>query len=283
MVLFYFLFSGSGQPPAHKNLERSLLWEVSGNGLAYPSYLYGTYHNLCRNEIKLSDSLLRIISEINVLYLEAQGDSGIVISDFDSRHMLKKTRLDKLIGKKNYKAVRDIIYHSKGKFLSEDSFLRLKPIIVERLALNAILNCTVSSYDDSLKSLALSLNKSVAGLEIKPPHGFYAYEDVPLNMQAMNLEFFLGNIEKIKSYKVRNLELYRLADLEGMLAESRALSTPDNIVTVLDDRNKRWLKLMGILMKENKTLFAFGAAHLAGEFGVINLLRRKGYSVRPVL
>jgi uncharacterized protein YbaP (TraB family) len=37
------------------------------------------------------------------------------------------------------------------------------------------------------------------------------------------------------------------------------------------------------LMKTESTFFAVGSAHLAGELGVINLLRKAGYSVKPVM
>ena len=35
-------------------LENSLLWEVSGNGLSKPSYVYGTIHMICAGDYFLS-------------------------------------------------------------------------------------------------------------------------------------------------------------------------------------------------------------------------------------
>ncbi|MEZ5495489.1 MAG: TraB/GumN family protein [Gammaproteobacteria bacterium] len=37
------------------------------------------------------------------------------------------------------------------------------------------------------------------------------------------------------------------------------------------------------IAKQQVTLFAFGAGHLGGDVGVINLLREKGYTVEPVM
>jgi uncharacterized protein len=39
---------------------------------------------------------------------------------------------------------------------------------------------------------------------------------------------------------------------------------------------------MGQLMPTMSVLFAVGAAHLPGEFGVIELLRKRGYRVEPL-
>jgi uncharacterized protein YbaP (TraB family) len=47
-----------------KPLEKSLLWEVSGNGLTKPSYIYGTIHMICKDDASLGDSLVRSYSKI---------------------------------------------------------------------------------------------------------------------------------------------------------------------------------------------------------------------------
>jgi uncharacterized protein YbaP (TraB family) len=51
---------------------------------------------------------------------------------------------------------------------------------------------------------------------------------------------------------------------------------------LLYDRNKRWAEQIPQLAKDNPTLFAVGAGHLGGEKGVISLLRKKGYVVKPL-
>jgi hypothetical protein len=51
---------------------------------------------------------------------------------------------------------------------------------------------------------------------------------------------------------------------------------------LLDVRNENWVVKMSDIMKDKSTFFAVGAAHLPGEQGVIKLLRKSGYTVRPV-
>lgn len=50
----------------------------------------------------------------------------------------------------------------------------------------------------------------------------------------------------------------------------------------LTNRNKNWISKMSEIMMEKPTFFGVGAAHLAGEEGVIKLLRKKGYKVEAV-
>lgn len=51
---------------------------------------------------------------------------------------------------------------------------------------------------------------------------------------------------------------------------------------ILDDRNKDWAEAMRQMMKKESLFVAVDVGHLAGEEGVINLLRKAGYKVKPV-
>src|SRR3978361_1452271 len=50
--------------------SNTLLWRISGKGLTRPSYLFGTMHMLCADDIQLSDSLKNAISHVDRVYLE---------------------------------------------------------------------------------------------------------------------------------------------------------------------------------------------------------------------
>lgn len=52
---------------------------------------------------------------------------------------------------------------------------------------------------------------------------------------------------------------------------------------MLDNRNRNWIKKMPDMMKKGSVFFAVGAAHLPGDTGIIYLLRKAGYTVKPVM
>jgi uncharacterized protein YbaP (TraB family) len=52
---------------------------------------------------------------------------------------------------------------------------------------------------------------------------------------------------------------------------------------MLFDRNRKWIARIQKMMADKPTFFAVGAAHLGGEKGVIALLRKEGYTLRPIL
>jgi hypothetical protein len=47
-------------------------------------------------------------------------------------------------------------------------------------------------------------------------------------------------------------------------------------------RNRKWAKKLDGLLGQKSLLIAVGAAHLPGKGGVIDLLRKEGYTLTPV-
>jgi uncharacterized protein YbaP (TraB family) len=49
---------------------KSLLWEVSGNGLSKPSYIYGTIHMMCAPDFILQDKIKKVFGNAEELVME---------------------------------------------------------------------------------------------------------------------------------------------------------------------------------------------------------------------
>src|SRR5699024_3676154 len=54
--------------------DNTLLWQVSGNGLQQPSFLFGTFHLLCKEDIHFSDALKKAIKVSDEIYMEMDLD-----------------------------------------------------------------------------------------------------------------------------------------------------------------------------------------------------------------
>jgi uncharacterized protein YbaP (TraB family) len=81
----------------------------------------------------------------------------------------------------------------------------------------------------------------------------------------------------VSTYKDENIE-----SLYNITTDERFTSKKTKKI-ILDERNLNWVKSMAELVKKQSVFFAVGSAHLGGEFGVINLLRKAGYKVKPIL
>ena len=62
----------------------------------------------------------------------------------------------------------------------------------------------------------------------------------------------------------------------------KSKSAGNDLDAFLDERNKKWIDRMTDKMEQKSVFFAVGAGHLWGINGVINLLRKNGYTVVPV-
>ena len=51
---------------------------------------------------------------------------------------------------------------------------------------------------------------------------------------------------------------------------------------MINRRNKNWVEQFPKIAKDKSLLIAVGAGHLGGESGLLNLLKQKGYTLRPL-
>ncbi len=59
----------------HSRLQKkTLLWEVSGSGISSPSYLFGTIHLMCADELKMPDIVKGKFDSSKQLFLEIDMD-----------------------------------------------------------------------------------------------------------------------------------------------------------------------------------------------------------------
>src|SRR5688572_9170083 len=54
--------------------DNALLYEVSGNQLAKPSYLFGTLHLVCPEDLRVTPTTLKALNDSQQLFLEVDFD-----------------------------------------------------------------------------------------------------------------------------------------------------------------------------------------------------------------
>jgi len=78
----------------------------------------------------------------------------------------------------------------------------------------------------------------------------------------------------VKEYKTQNLAALTASFEED---EDQTLK-----VKLVDKRNSNWIPKLKSLMQNKSCFVAVGAGHLGGENGLINLLKKQGYTVEPI-
>ncbi|HEY5969565.1 MAG TPA: TraB/GumN family protein [Chitinophagaceae bacterium] len=269
-----------------KPLERSLLWEVSGNGLTKPSYIYGTIHMICKDDASLGDSLIAVIQRSDRVYFEVDMDNLMeMLSAFKDFKMRNDTTLADLLSKEDYEKVKEYM-ESKGGMLPFSQLETYKPMLASSLLMESGIGCEESvAMEQLILEEAKKNKKRVDGLETMS-YQASIFDSIPYKLQAEQLLKYVndgGSKSEADKQFEEMIEAYKAQDIEKLgefVQEDDGLGNYGDIL--IYNRNRNWVEKLKKLMPDKSLTVAVGAGHLAGEKGLIKLLRKAGYTVKPV-
>lgn len=273
--------------PAPASLDNTLLWRISGNGLAKPSYLFGTMHMLCADDITLSDSLKRAIGDADQVYLELDMDNIFeMLGAMQHMTMRGDTTLADLLTKDEYQKVKKH-FDEKGGLMPFEMLKAFKPLLTASLlAEQQISGCdNMISMEQLVMKEAKGSRVPIKGLETMD-FQLGIFDRIPYKLQAKQLYQMISSAgTKSEKNEMQVLtDAYRKQQLNKLeeLTRNESMGLNEFTDLLLYSRNIEWAKKLQQLMKEESLVVAVGAGHLPGAKGVINLLRQAGYKVEPV-
>jgi len=261
----------------------TLLWEVTGNGLKKPSFLFGTFHLLCKDDIHFSDQLKKALKQCDEIYMELDmDDPSIMLSGMLYMNMKDGKKLEDLYTPQEYKRLQN--YFSDSLKMPIMLLQSAKPYFLVALLYPRMMNCkSPSGVEEELVKIAKEDKKEIKGLETMQFQSSI-FDSIPYEWQAKEL---LKNIDSFSVYKnefqtmLGYYENQQMDSLKNMLGKSEFGSDKyDDLL--LNNRNKNWVKQLKEIMKNESVFVAVGAGHLVGDFGLISLLRQAGYKVEPL-
>lgn len=264
---------------------KTLLWQVSGNGLSKPSFVFGTMHLLCSAEEMMSDSLLSALSKSEQVFFEIDMDNpGEMLGVFKFIRMKDNKKISDLLSPDEYQRVKNY-FSNKKTVLPLSMMERFKPYFVAAMLSEAKMSCgTKTGMEELILKQAKKEGKPISGLETIE---FQAsvFDSIPYDEQAKELLKAIDEEAKQDSFTNRMAAIYLAQDLDQI--EQLTLDEEGGVSSYLElflyGRNANWIPAMEAAMKKQPALFAVGAAHLPGDKGVLSLLKKAGYTVVPVL
>ena len=273
-------------------LQKSLLWEISGNGLEIPSYLFGTIHIIGKDDFILTDETKesfdkseRVTFEIN---MEEMNDLSTMFSLMSKVMMPDAMTLKDLLEEKDYIFVKEKLAELGLPAMMMGVLERIKPMFLTTFASgdmdpNGMQNGELVSYEMEFMEMAQQMEKEMAGLETID-YQISIFDSIPLDDQAQMLVESLKAESEGSDQLKEMVDLYLSEDIEGMQemfkGDEEGIAEFEDVLLI--NRNRNWIPIMRGMMKEKPTFFAVGAGHLGGEYGVIKLLRIEGYTLKPL-
>ena len=270
---------------------KSLLWKISGNGIKDTSYLYGTIHLIDKKDFVLTPQLKRSFKKTHALVLEV----NIEMDTPTKQEMARKMMYPNRQSIRNYVSPSDYNYlHSylidtlKISSLKTTIYEMLTPFFFESIiAAEQIEN--VKSYEKTLAKMARKKEKLFVEtiqeqMDIVNGDSLHVQiNNLMRNIRAGKLNADKEMKEMVKLYVNQDLQgLYNYVTASFVEFEKDPKKIDEMLAKMLTNRNKKWIPLLSNWMQEKSLFIAVGAGHLAGDEGVINLLKRQGYTVEPV-
>lgn len=288
-ILKYFILGivVISQSNSYCQKYNSLSWKITGKKCNSPSYLYGTMHVQDERVFQFKTSVQEAFDNADVLALELNMDSVNPLTLMQELIMDSNKVLSDFYTSEQYDSIATFFKDSLG--LNVELFEHLAPFFLEQMISSKDLQ---ENKEDALDmyffKTAKKNGKKIVGLETMEEQ-INTLKSIPLNTQAKSLLNAVRNqgtednfdMKKImKWYTDGNLDsLATITDIYFAEDKKEQKEFNDNF---LDSRNKTMVKRMIQYLKNGNAFIAVGAAHLPGENGIIELLRRKGYTVEPL-
>lgn len=278
-IIFVHIHCGAQNGPN----EQSLLWRISGHGLAKPSYLFGTIHLICPEDYLWTDKMKQSLSACDKVCFEMDlDDTKLMMSASNGFIATDGRKLKDYYTPEQYQQLKKFMKDSVGMDIG--MLQQMKPIALESIISMKTTKCmNPVSYEETIMKTAKATEMEVLGLE-DPSEQIGALDSMPSDSVAK--EVFEGVRDFTKNKKEYNdmVMAYKKQQLTVLYDKITTVKGQgDDMRVLLDDRNKRWIGRMTVKMNKNSIFFAVGAGHLPGKTGVINLLRSAGYKVEAVL
>lgn len=266
-----------------QELENSTLWKIEGQDLKQASYLFGTIHMTC--DASLDNDVLKALDETTQIVLEIDmDDPSLQAKMMGGMYMKDGKRISDFVSAEDYKLIDSMITKEVGMPLK--MLENMKPFFLISMLYPKFLDCPMQSFEQELMKIAAEQNEEILGLETIEEQ-MQVFEDIPYEDQVADLlRTAKDNLAYDRATMKKMMEIYTSEDINAMvdlMNDDSYSAVAQHQDKLLNNRNKNWIPKIENFIKDQPTFFGVGAGHLAGEFGVINLLRKAGYKVTAVM
>lgn len=280
-ALFFYCNADAGE------ISRGALWKVSeGNNSVY---LLGSVHMLKSDGVFFNHQIEQVFNDSQVLVFEV--DLKDMATPASQQIILAKgmlpanVSLEKKINKKTYGLAR-----AKTAELGLDiaSFSRYKPWFFIMTLTMFKLQMLGFSHENGLDTFYYT-KATQSGKKILALETFKEQMEMLDSMSKVNQNHLVCRAIKDLDVLEEDINTIIKAWAAGDINKLNTLilksfnEFPDIYNVLITQRNKKWFKKIESFLKQKENyMIVVGVAHLAGKEGLVELLKKKGYSVNQL-
>ncbi len=262
-----------------KKKKNTLLWKISDDKLPGDSYLFGTMHVRSEEAFLYQTQVYDKIDICAAFATEFNLEEMMNGAQADSMDLPEGITLDQLLSPKQYAKADKLFKKTIGMGLQV--FNNSMPLMISNLMTESLMSAEMPvSIDMDLWNYAREQEKVVLGVET-----FQEQIDI---LHSISLKYQVKSLNAtVKNFKSHSKQLRKLTDLY-LTANIQKLYkiTKESLhglrKILLYDRNAVMAQRIAQMAKEQTICVAVGAGHLAGQKGVLRLLKKEGLKVSPV-
>jgi len=272
------------------------LWKIEKEGVP-ASYLFGTVHLTDERVTTLPPAVRSALDESKTVALEVSdlseaATASVIASSAPLVMFTDGRRLDQLLSESEYEVVKSVI----GRAGMPDSLAAMfRPWIVTMIL--SVSDCEREKVKNGVQVLDMRIAEygkkrgvDVIGLETIPEQ-IQALAAVPEQQQLDMLRSSLKFADRSDDLMETLIQLYLERKITAALPFQIALAQQAGIGSeafagfqqkLIVERNIRMMNTAEPLLEKGHAFIAVGALHLPGERGLVDLMRRAGYTVTAV-
>jgi uncharacterized protein YbaP (TraB family) len=274
--------ASQGRSTPVARFDRGLLWKIEVPG-ERPSYLFGTIHADDPRVTALPAPVSRALSGADRFVMEALLDGTAMEEMAKAMYFDDGRTLEQIAGRDLYAATLKAL---SARGVPAADVEKQKPWAAV-MALSLPPPTSGQFLDLVLATRSAQQGKPIAGLETMQEQ-IAVFDDMPMADQVALLRETVRHLpqldkdmqELIQAYLARDLR--RIAQIGGKHEPGEEQLYRRIMGRLLTQRNARMAQRLMPFLKQGNSFIAVGAAHLAGDDGLLQLLENAGYRVTPI-
>lgn len=268
-----------------------ILYKVEKPGSDKVSYILGTHHFAPLSAVDSMKSLKPALESVTKLYgeidMNSMTDPAQMMAMQNMMIAAPDSTLDKVLTPVQLDSVANVVKEYLGDQVPMQMLCMMKPAAVNTTLAQGLVAKALplldptQGIDMTMQTRARELGKEVAGLETM---------DYQLNILfgrpiAKQAESLMGTVRDIKQEEKMAVDLsnaYIAHDIEKILKMMQEEDDPDTFEDLIYVRNENWVRVLKDELPGKSVMVVVGAGHLPGDRGVLEGLRKEGFTVTPM-
>lgn len=262
-----------------KQRDQSLLWQIQHPNQVWTSYLFGTMHVKNDRFFAQLDPVYEAINACHYFAAEYDFSEAPTTIPPELYQLPPGKKLSDYLSQKKYEKLERILWKSFRIPLKQ--FERLLPLFVINLITQHILaqNSAVS-LDEHLWQYAQTKGKEGVGVE-RFAEQLAVLQKIDIETQVQLLVKLGKNVKSFRQQLLKTADIYQSGDIRKLYKVTKK-STGKMRKTLLYHRNLIMAERITQWHQNDAICAAIGAAHLAGEKGVLRYLKQRGFQLQPI-